>query len=188
MTAYARPRALGPGRRRGSCLSIPVLHGLAVKEVARIAGARRVQHSVERGIEHEVGRRAPDVEGQRKDRGGGRSSSGRPGGSGTPRSSRAVELAQGHSGVAPSEYTRVGAASSVGGAVGWGSAPPVGRIVRVATSAATSLADGGTFGPQLPENRRPGRPVSLLGASRYNPWVSRSVVQIHSPRLVVTTT
>src|SRR5438552_14736602 len=35
--------------------------GLAVKEVARIAGARRVQHFGERGIAHEVGWRAPYV-------------------------------------------------------------------------------------------------------------------------------
>jgi len=41
----------------------------------------------------------------------------------------------------------------------------------------------GYIRPATPENRRPGRPVSLLAASRYNPWASRSVVQIHSPRL-----
>src|SRR5437870_13865513 len=37
---------------------------------------------------------------------------------------------------------------------------------------------------RVPENPPQGCPVSLLAASRYNLWVSRSVVQIHSPRRV----
>src|SRR5439155_25240648 len=62
---------------------------------------------------------------------------------------------------------------------------PVWRVVRVATSAATSLADRRKFGSDSSRKATAGRLVSLLAASRYNLWVSRSVVQIHSPRLFV---
>ena len=59
---------------------------------------------------------------------------------------------------------------------------PVWRVVRVATLAATSLADRGKFDSDSPRKATARRLVSLLAASRYNLWVSRSVVQIHSPR------
>ncbi len=60
---------------------------------------------------------------------------------------------------------------------------PLEGVARVATSVATSLADRRKFMVRVPENPPQGCPVSLLAASRYNPWASRSVVQIHSPRL-----
>src|SRR5438309_2061131 len=59
---------------------------------------------------------------------------------------------------------------------------PLEGVARVATSAATSLADRRKFMVRVPENPPQGCPVSLLAASRYNPWAPRSVVQIHSPR------
>ena len=60
---------------------------------------------------------------------------------------------------------------------------PLEGVARVATSVATSLADRRKFMVRVPENPPQGCPVSLFAASRYNPWASRSVVQIHSPRL-----
>jgi hypothetical protein len=50
------------------------------------------------------------------------------------------------------------------------------------------LRTGVNSGSDSPRNSAAGRPVSLLAASGYNLWASRSVVQIHSPRLRTATT